>query len=155
MAEKSSDPAAAWRNMLGDWEKNFNSFANKAMEKEDFSKAMGAATGAATTAQGVLGDVMQRYLSTLNLPSRQEIATIGERLVAMEAQLTHLTRLVQSIPGVVDETATSAPKPARTRQPPSAAKPAEAETKPAEPAAKPTESIERPAERPANSGDLL
>ena len=122
MADNSSDPAAAWRNVLGEWEKNFNTIANKAMEKEDFAKAMGAATGAATTAQGVLGDVMQRYLSTLNLPSRAELAAIGERLVAMEAQLSHLTHLVQSIPGVVDDPATATPKPARTRQPP--AKPA-------------------------------
>ena len=148
MAEKSSDPAAAWRNMLGEWEKNFNSFANKAMEKEEFSKAMGAATGAATTAQGVLGDVMQRYLSTLNLPSRAEIASIGERLVAMEAQLTHLTRLVQSIPGVVDDApGAAAAKPARTRQP---AKPAE----PAKPAA-PAEQSATVAGKQANTGDLL
>ena len=151
MAEKSSDPAAAWRNMLGEWEKNFNSFANKAMEKEDFAKAMGTATGAATTAQGVLGDVMQRYLSTLNLPSRAELAAIGERLVAMEAQLSHLTRLVQSIPGVVDDTVSAPPKPARTRQPLSAAaqpetsKPVEA-TKPAEA----TKFVEKPV-----GGDLL
>ena len=123
MADKSSDPAAAWRDMLGEWERNFNTIANKAMEKEDFAKAMGAATGAATTAQGVLGDVMQRYLTTLNLPSRAELAAIGERLVAMEAQLAHLTHLIQSIPGVVDDAATATPKPARTRQP-QAAKPA-------------------------------
>lgn len=150
MAEKSSDPAAAWRNMLGEWEKNFNSFANKAMEKEDFAKAMGAATGAATTAQGVLGDVMQRYLSTLNLPSRQEISAIGERLVAMEAQLSHLTRLVQSIPGVVDDATSAAAKPARTRQP-SSAKPAELAEKPAAPAEKSANAVVKQ----ANTGDLL
>ena len=117
MAEKSSDPATAWRDMLGEWEKNVNALANKAMEKEDFAKLMGAATGATSNAQGALGELMQRYLSTLNLPSRAELAGIGERLGAMEAQLAQLTQLVRSIPGVAASDPSAASKPARTRKP--------------------------------------
>ena len=117
MAEKSSDPAAAWSDMLGEWEKNVNAFANKAMEKEDFAKLMGVATGATSNAQGALGELMQRYLATLNLPSRAELAGIGERLGAMEAQLAHLVQLVRSIPGVAAAEQDITPKPARTRKP--------------------------------------
>ena len=118
MAEKSSDPAAAWRDMLGEWEKNVNALANKAMEKEDFAKLMGVATGATSNAQGALGELMQRYLSTLNLPSRAELAGIGERLGAMEAQLAQLVQLVRSIPGVTASVQAATPKPSRTRKPP-------------------------------------
>lgn len=120
MAEKSSDPAAAWRDMLGEWEKNVNAFANKAMEKEDFARLMGAATGATSNAQGALGELMQRYLATLNLPSRAELASIGERLGAMEAQLAQLVQLVRSIPGVAAPEQAETPKPTRTRRPPAA-----------------------------------
>lgn len=118
MAEKSSDPAAAWRDMLSEWEKNINALANKAMEKDDFARAMGAATGATSNMQGALGELMQRHLATLNLPSRAELASIGERLGAMEAQLNQLVHMVRSIPGVSPPPEAAKPKPTRTRQPP-------------------------------------
>ena len=120
--KKSSNPADAGRDMLGEWEKNVNSFANKAMEREEFAKLMGTFTGASSTAQGALGAVMSRYLSTLNLPSRADITGIGERLAAVEARLNEIDQLVRTIPGVAlsREAESESPKPARTRKPASA-----------------------------------
>lgn len=122
--KKSSDPATAWRDMLGDWEKNVNAFANKAMEKEEFVRLMGAFSGATATAQGAMGGAMERYLSTLNLPSRADLTAVGERLSAIEAQVRQIAELVQTIPGVSASAAQAepeAPKPSRTRKPSSAA----------------------------------
>lgn len=126
MAEKEKDPAVAWRQMLGEWEKTLNTFANKAMDSSDFARALHAGTGATSSAQGAFSDSMQRYLATLNLPSRAELTNIAERLQTIEAQLHTLTRLLQSAPGLATEAASAAPKPARTRRPPSAAMQADA-----------------------------
>lgn len=119
--KKPADPGEAWRSMLSDWEKNFNSMANKAMEREDFARLMGAATGATSSAQGAFAEFAKRYLETMNLPSRADLANIGERLQVIEAQLNQLTRIVQTIPGITVPQDAAAPKPARTRQPPSKA----------------------------------
>ena len=119
--EKPNDPADLWRSMLGDWEKSFNTVATKAMAREDFAKAMGAATGATTTAQATFADLAKRHLETMNLPSRADLANIGERLQVIEAQLNHLTRMVQTLPGIAVAPGETAPKPARTRQPPAKA----------------------------------
>lgn len=121
MAENSSDPVAAWRTMLSEWEKGVNAVANKAMEKEDFAKMMGVVNGAGSAASGAFGDLMQRYLTTLNLPSRAELADVGARLQAIEGQLNQLTQMVRGIPGANTSSTDSAPKLARTRQPPKSA----------------------------------
>jgi hypothetical protein len=128
MAEKSSqpaatpsDPVAAWRQMLGEWEKSVNAMANKAMEKEDFARLMGMATGATTQAQGAVADLTKRYLETMNLPSRADLANVGERLQVIESQLYKLSQIVQSIPGVSVPAEATPPAPSRTRKPPSAA----------------------------------
>ena len=34
MADKSNDPVAMWQNMIGEMEKGFNAFANRAMESQ-------------------------------------------------------------------------------------------------------------------------
>jgi len=62
---------------------------------------------------------MGRYLASLNLPSRTEMAGIGERLHAIEERLDRIHALLQRSAGVAepDATATGA-KPPRTRRPP-------------------------------------
>jgi hypothetical protein len=117
MSEKDKDPAALWRDMLGDWEKNLNAFANKSMESEQFAKVMHQATGAGSGAQAAMTDVMQKYLSTMNLPSRADLTTIGERLAAIEAQLRRLTVLIHSMNAANEPAVENAPKPTRTRKP--------------------------------------
>src|SRR3954468_18267430 len=40
MADQSNDPAAIWKNMIGEMEKGFNAFANQAMASPEFSKVV-------------------------------------------------------------------------------------------------------------------
>ena len=128
MAEKGKDPLEAWHSMLGEVEKSFNAVANKAMESEDFSRIVHTATGASAMAKKSMGDVMERYLATMNLPSRGELTNIGERLQAIEARLNELTLLLYRIHGgpggIAPNPAASVPRPPRTKKP--------SETKPAE-----------------------
>ena len=123
MADKSNDPAAMWQNFLGDVEKGFNSFANQTMGSGEFSRAMNQLSGTAVGAQKTLGDVMERYLVGMNLPSRAQMENMGERLQAIEGQLNEIKALLHQVhhnSAASDQPVPGAPKPPRTRRPPSA-----------------------------------
>ena len=57
MSEKSNDPIAIWQTMIGEMEKGFNAFADRATASSEFGKAGGAAAGAQQRL-----DLMEKYL---------------------------------------------------------------------------------------------
>jgi len=123
MAHKGNDPVAIWQTMIGEMEKGFNAFANKAMESPQFSKAMNQAGGVTAGAQKQLGEFMEKYLLTMNLPSRAQMVSMAERLQSIEAQLNEIKALLHQVHGSStgpEGRHTGAPKPPRTRRPPSA-----------------------------------
>src|SRR5881394_2502343 len=95
MAEKGNDPAVIWQTMLGEMEKGFNSFANQAMTSPEFSKVMNQVGGVSAGAQKQLAELMEKYLTSMNLPSRAQMVGIGERLNAIESQLNEITTLLR------------------------------------------------------------
>jgi hypothetical protein len=122
MADKSNDPVAMWQNMIGEMENGFNAFANKAMESPEFSKVVNQVGGVSAGAQKQLGDMMEKYLAGMNLPSRAQMVGMAERLAGIEGQLNEIKALllqVQQNSGARDSGYPAAPKPPRTRRPPS------------------------------------
>ena len=73
MADKGNDPAEIWRTMIGEMEKGFNSFANQAMTSPEFSKVMNQVGGVSAGGQKQLGELMEKYLLAMNLPSRAQM----------------------------------------------------------------------------------
>ena len=123
MAEKSNDPVAIWQNMLGEMEKGFNSFANQAMASPEFSKVVNQVGGVSAGAQKQLGDLMEKYLVGMNLPSRAQMVSMAERLQGIEGQLNEIKAMlhqVQQISSAPGGGAAAAPRPPRTKRPPSA-----------------------------------
>jgi hypothetical protein len=123
MADKSNDPVAVWQNMIGEMEKGFNAFANKAMESPEFSKVVNQVGGVSAGAQKQLGDMMEKYLVGMNLPSRAQMVGMAERLAGIEGQLNEIKALlhqVHSNTGAAEGGYPAAPKPPRTRRPPPA-----------------------------------
>jgi SMC interacting uncharacterized protein involved in chromosome segregation len=123
MADKSNDPVAMWQNMLGEMEKGFNSFANQAMASPEFSKVMNQVGSVSAGAQKQLGELMEKYLVSMNLPSRAQIVSMGERLQSIESQLNEIKALLHQVhnnSGAPAGGYAAAPKPPRTRRPPSA-----------------------------------
>ena len=120
MAESpSKDPAAAWRDLVAQWEKNLNELANRTMGSDEFSKAINQAMGLSAGMQSSLSEAMGRYLASLNLPSRAEMAGIGERLHAIEERLDRVLTLLQSPADAAKPGgAAAAAKPPRTKRPP-------------------------------------
>ena len=123
MADKSNDPVAIWQNMIGEMEKGFNSFANQAMASPEFSKVVNQVGGVTAGAQKQLGDLMEKYLVSMNLPSRAQMVSMAERLQSIEGQLNEIKALLHQVHGnsvTRDGEYSGAPKPPRTKRPSSA-----------------------------------
>ena len=121
MADKSSDPVALWQQMIGEMEKGFNAFANKTMSSPEFSKAMNQAGGVTAGAQKQFGDLMEKYLLNMNLPSRAQMVGMAERLQNIEGQLNEIKVMLQqmnAISGMTRDSTAAAPRPPRTKRPP-------------------------------------
>ena len=122
MADKPTDPVQVWHTMLAEMETGFNAMANQVMGSEQFSKVTHQLTGASVGAQKTVGDLMERYLVSMNLPSRAQMVSMGERLQSIEGQLNEIRALLNRVHADVasQSNGLAAPKPPRTKQPPSA-----------------------------------
>jgi hypothetical protein len=120
MADKGNDPFAVWQTMLGEMEKGFNAFANKAMSSPEFSKTMNQAGGATAGAQKQFVELMEKYLLSMNMPSRAQLVDISARLQGIEAQLAEIKALLQGRSSTAGATTGPAapPRPPRTKRPP-------------------------------------
>lgn len=119
MNDKITDPVALWQKMVGEMEKGFNSFATKAMETPEFSQAMNRAGGAAAGAQKQFGDLMEKYLLSMNLPSREQMTGIAERLQSIEGQLGEIKSMLSRMSAnSAAQQPGAAPRPPRTKRPP-------------------------------------
>ena len=97
MADKGNDPAVIWQTMIGEMEKGFNSFANQAMTSPEFSKVMNQVGGATAGAQKQLGELMEKYLLAMNLPSRAQMVGMAERLQSIEGQLNEIKAMLHQV----------------------------------------------------------
>lgn len=121
MADKSNDPVALWQNMIGEMEKGFNAFASQAMESPEFSKVVNQVGGATAGAQKQLSELMEKYLLSMNLPSRSQMIGMAERLQSIEGQLNEIKAMLRQLQGASASGASGyAPRPPRTKRPPAA-----------------------------------
>jgi hypothetical protein len=126
MADKGNDPAVIWQTMMGEMEKGFNSFANQAMTSPEFSKVMNQVGGVTAGAQKQLGELMEKYLVSMNLPSRSQLVGMAERIQAIEGQLNEIKALLHQVhnnSSAPDGGYGATSRPPRTKRPPSEGEP--------------------------------
>ncbi len=109
----STDPAAMFREMLGEWEKLANSVGGGLAKSDEFTRFMHGATAAQMNSQEAISGMMTRALAAANMPSRAEIEDLSARLARIEATLG---RIEDRLGGAPERT--NRPKPSRTRKPP-------------------------------------
>lgn len=121
MTDKSNDPIAMWQKMVGEMEKGFNSFANQAMSSPEFSQAVNRAGGVAAGAQKQLRDLMEKYLVSMNLPSRDQVTGLAERLQSIEGQIGEIKSMLSQMAASsgISQGSDTALRPPRTKRPPS------------------------------------
>ncbi len=125
MADKGNDPAVIWQTMIGEMEKGFNSFANQAMASPEFSKVINQVGGVSAGAQKQLGEMMEKYLLAMNLPSREQMVGMAERIQSIEGQLNEIKALLHQVHhnSLAPEGGYGASRPPRTKRPPSEGEP--------------------------------
>ena len=100
-------------------ERQWNGFLNDAMATDEFSQSMARMMDVYLNIQKNMNEVMGRYLQTINVPTRNDILALGERLSQIEDRLSSIEN------GLRAATAKSAPpkaepelkRPARTKKP--------------------------------------
>ncbi len=121
MAEPASsipDPVAAWRSWVTQSEQQWNAFFNQAMGSDQYGQTMGRFMELYATMQKNMAESMSRYLSALNMPTRADILTLGDRLAMIEDRLTGIERaLGQAGTAPARDGATPVARPPRTKRP--------------------------------------
>lgn len=116
--ETPKDPAAMWRDMIGQWEQFANRFGGDAMKSDGFQQGMQGASNAAMQGQQATHALMTRWLAAANMPSRDEFADLSARIARIEEAVLRIEA------AVAPRSASPRPRPRRTRAaPPAATKP--------------------------------
>ena len=118
------NPVRLWREWFVKSEKAWSQSLTDIMGDERFPKGMGRYMQEALHTHRMFSESMAQYLANLNLPSRQDILDLGDRmgqvedaLAAVQVELREVrTRLAQGVN--VTPVASGAQRPARTRRPP-------------------------------------
>ncbi len=139
MAEQSNDQANGqaqdvvqlWREWLTLSERQFNSFFNEVMGSDQFARSAAGYMETFAASQRLMAQGMERYLSFVNMPSRNDIASLAETLQSIETRLAQIEETLQLAAEAVDGSTTGPPpreEPKRTRQPAGAQGAAETDT---------------------------
>ena len=114
------DPMAMWRDAVAQWEKGINEVAGQTLGTKEFAQGMHGAMGTSLSAQKAFADMAGRYLTALNLPSRVEVAALGERLSQIESRLIRMNTMLEHLvdPVAAGLAGTAFARVPRTRRPP-------------------------------------
>lgn len=127
MADQANlDPLAMWRDWVANSERQWNGFLNNAMATDEFSQTMGRMMDVYLNVQKQMNEVMGRYLQTINVPTRNDVMAIGERLSEIEDRLVRMEDAIRagfaSSPAAAplaaaNGSAAATPRPPRTKKP--------------------------------------
>ena len=112
------DPFELWREWVTQSEHQMNKVLNDMMGTEQFARASGGWVEAMTMFQQTMNENAERYLQMTGVPSRSDVGELAERLTAVEERLQRIEALLAAAVGRRDAPS-PAPRPARTRRPPS------------------------------------
>ena len=97
MADQANvDPLALWRDWVANSERQWNAVLNNAMATDEFSQTMGRMMDVYLNVQKQMNEVMGRYLQVINVPTRNDVMAIGERLSQIEDRLVSIEDAVVS-----------------------------------------------------------
>lgn len=122
MAEQRSfDPIELFREVLTQWERDFDALANRVMGTDEFSNAMNQIQRLQLELQRRFNEHVAEQLANFNVPSREDVIRLGEALRDVESRLGRIERLLKGIaePREAEANSPRPPGPPRTRQPPS------------------------------------
>lgn len=85
-----ADFLGPWRQMAEQAEGQWNQYFNQMMGTEQFASMMGRYMEGYLALQQNLAQQVERYMQAMNLPTRTDLASLGERFAAIESQISTL-----------------------------------------------------------------
>jgi polyhydroxyalkanoic acid synthase PhaR subunit len=122
---RGSDPFELWRQIYDTNERAWNAVLERTVNNPAFAESSGKILETFLSAQKTVRENMRSYLEQINLPTREDIARLGELIVSLEEKVDQLddrlARIERSLATDAAEADTPAAKPAAARR--SAARP--------------------------------
>jgi hypothetical protein len=117
-AAETANPLDMWRQFITDSERQWNGFFKEVLGTDGFSSSMNTWVEASLTVQRLIADNLERYYTTFNIPTHNDLVALGERMKAIEETLARLeTALAQTNPKLAAVVRPARRKPARTKRP--------------------------------------
>ncbi|MCZ6889939.1 MAG: hypothetical protein O7H39_15745 [Gammaproteobacteria bacterium] len=115
--DAENDPGAAFRDMVTQWERRFDAFANQMMGTEAYASAMNQFQQSQLTAQKAFSDFMTQQLTSMNMPTREDVVRIGQAVRELDKRMERIEQLLKSGKSKKKRKRKGPP---RTKMPPSA-----------------------------------
>lgn len=111
-AGQAPDPYEVWRQLYETNERAWSAALEQAMGSPEFGESSGKLLETLLAAQKSSRDNMRVYLETMNVPTREDIARLGELVIGLEEKIDQLADRFDSIEGALRAKPAASPKPA-------------------------------------------
>src|SRR5437016_14569604 len=89
-SRRPPDPFELWRQIYDTNERAWNAVLERTVNNPAFAESSGKILETFLAAQKTVRDNMRSYLEQINLPTREDIARLGELIVALEEKVDQL-----------------------------------------------------------------
>jgi hypothetical protein len=100
MADQPRSPfpdPTEWKAQFDDAARQWNEFLTNMMGTEAFAAASSRYMDAYLDFQRMLGSNVERYLQSINVPTRTDFVMLAERIAAVEARIDELSRKIDNL----------------------------------------------------------
>jgi polyhydroxyalkanoic acid synthase PhaR subunit len=87
---RATDPFETWRQLYDTNERAWGAALEQAMGSPEFGDSSGKLLETMLAAQKSVRDNMRTYLETMNVPTREDIARLGELVIGLEEKIDQL-----------------------------------------------------------------
>ncbi len=115
---QTENPLELWRQFITDSERQWNGFFRDVLGSDTASSAMNTWMEASLTVQRMVADNLERYYTTFNIPTHQDLMALGERMKVIEDTLARIEAALSAAMPQEMKRVQARRKPARTKRPP-------------------------------------
>jgi polyhydroxyalkanoic acid synthase PhaR subunit len=116
-AGRTTDPFETWRRLYDANERAWSSALEQAMGSPEFEESSGKMLETMLAAQKSVRDNMRTYLETMNVPTREDIARLGELVIGLEEKIDQVADRLDAIEDAVRARASTSTKPRARAKP--------------------------------------
>jgi polyhydroxyalkanoic acid synthase PhaR subunit len=98
---QDADPFAIWRQLYEANEKAWTDALEQAMETSEFGESSGRLLETMLAAQKSVRDNMRAYLETMNVPTREDIARLGELVIGLEEKSDQIADRLDALDDII------------------------------------------------------